>query len=428
MSKMRALRRRRIAVIVLLASSGAAVAVPPTSTLTGDWGGERTALFEHGIDIAANYVSEIASHPFDATRYADQWSLGATLDLDKLWGWSDAHFQITATSRHGRELGGDAQLDNLQLVQEVYGRGQTSRLTQLWYERGWAADRVDWKIGRMTVGEDFASFACDFQNLTFCGAQPGNVRGEEWYNWPVSQWATRLRLRQAESYVQFGAYQVNPRYIDNDWARAAGLYPNNPAGTTGTLLPLELAWLPTRAGLTGAYKIGFWYDTSNADDVYLDRNHQPLMASGDTPLRRNSRSGAYAVFEQQLDGAAGGNGVYLFFNATQTDRDTAPLLDRQVAGGMLVKGIMQRTADSAGFALGANHVNDLVARGQRLQNVLSGTSRPIQHTEYVAELFYGWSPLPFVVLRPNVQYLHHPGGMNTNGDLWIAGFKTHIDF
>jgi porin len=56
---------------------------------------------------------------------------------------------------------------------------------------------VDWKIGRITFGEDFASFSCDFQNLTFCGAQPSNLVGNYIYNWPVSQRATRLKFNPA---------------------------------------------------------------------------------------------------------------------------------------------------------------------------------------------------------------------------------------
>lgn len=62
------------------------------------------------------------------------------------------------------------------------------------------------------MGEDFANFSCDFQNLTFCGSQPGNLVSGYWVNWPTSQWATRIKLQVSQqTYVQIGAYQVNPR-------------------------------------------------------------------------------------------------------------------------------------------------------------------------------------------------------------------------
>ena len=76
---------------------------------------------------------------------------------------------------------------------------------------------LDWKVGRLGVGEDFASFACDFQNLTFCGSDPGNLVGNYIFNWPVSQWATRLKVALDDfGYVQIGAYDINPKYLNTD--------------------------------------------------------------------------------------------------------------------------------------------------------------------------------------------------------------------
>ena len=117
-----------------------------------------------------------------------------TFDLDRLLGIPSAQFQVTITERTGRNLSDDAELGTLQQVQEVFGRGQTIRLTQFWYDQKFANGLIDWKVGRMTVGEDFASFSCDFQNLTFCGSDPGNIVGNYIFNWPISQWATRVKL------------------------------------------------------------------------------------------------------------------------------------------------------------------------------------------------------------------------------------------
>jgi porin len=48
-------------------------------------------------------------------------------------------------------------------------------------------DFISWKAGRMGVGGDFAAFSCDYQNLTFCGADIGNIAGGYIFNWPISQ-------------------------------------------------------------------------------------------------------------------------------------------------------------------------------------------------------------------------------------------------
>src|SRR5262245_45305967 len=76
--------------------------------LTGDWGGIRNSLVERGLDLSLGYTSEIANNPRggdrDGTRNADQWTLAASLDLQKLVGMSNARIKIALTERNGRDL------------------------------------------------------------------------------------------------------------------------------------------------------------------------------------------------------------------------------------------------------------------------------------------------------------------------------------
>lgn len=263
------------------------------------------------------------------------------------------------------------------------------------------------KIGRLTVGENFGSFSCNFQNLTFCRSQPGSVSGDYWYNYPVSQWGAQLEFAFDEFVkLELGVFQVNPTYVDDSWAAHNGLLPDNPSGTTGALIPLDVQWTPKFSNLPDSFKFGVWYDTSNANDVYFDVNYQPPVLTGDTPLRRHGRDGAYLSFEQQISGEASKSGAQLFFNITQADRETSPLTDRQIALGVQYKGPFNaRPADVIGFAVGTTHVNSRVAAGERLLDEVTGSTMPVQTSEYQAELFYGWTPWPFVTLRPNVQYV-----------------------
>ena len=183
--------------------------------LFGDWNGERTRLADAGIVFDLGYSSE-AAHNFSGgtshlTRYTDQWKLGAKFDLDKLWGWKGGTFLFTVTDRNGRNLGADANIGNYQLIQEVYGRGQTWWLTFFALDQTFLDGKIDIRVGRMPAGEDFGSFTCDFENLTFCGAPAGNLAGDYWLNWPIGVWAARVKVRTTdETYVQLGAYQINP--------------------------------------------------------------------------------------------------------------------------------------------------------------------------------------------------------------------------
>lgn len=244
------------AALALCAASAHAYDVTTSPYLLGDWGGLRTRLADQGVTFNLGYGSEVA-HNFSGgtdhlTRYTDQWVMGTTLDLNKLWGWKGGTFQATVTDRNGRNLGSDANIGNNMLIQEVYGRGQTWHLTQFWLNQKLLDDRLEIKAGRVTVGEDFFSFSCDFQNLTFCGSQPGNLVGSYWVNWPTSQWGTRIKYHTSqETYAQIGVYQVNPNYVNDSWASHNGWKLNNPSGTTGALIPLEFGWLPNLGGRPG---------------------------------------------------------------------------------------------------------------------------------------------------------------------------------
>ncbi len=422
-----------ILTLILGVIRAAAVSAADSTTLTGDWGGLRPALAGQGVDLSGNYTSEIADNPRGGSSqrqsYVDQWTFAAAFDLHKLLAL-DAIFQITITDRNGQDLDDNADLHTTQLTQEVFGRGQTWRLTEFWYQQSWFDDRLTWKLGRMPVGDSFGTFSCNFQNLSFCGAQAGNVRGDYWYNWPVSQWATRFKfVATDELQIKLGAYQINPTYIDKTWSEGNALFPDNPAGTTGALILLEGEWTPNFLSLPDHYKIGIWDDTSTANDVYYDVNHEPLVLTGAAPLKHHAQGGAYLEFEQQITGTPSSRGATVFLNVVQSDRATATELDRQVSLGVQYKGVIpSRPADTLGLAIAANHVSGRVAANERLLDSLAGNALPVQGSEYVTEIFYGWKPRPYVTFRPNIQYVLHPNGTTAYDNIVVIGLKTTVDF
>ncbi|MCK9689461.1 carbohydrate porin [Scleromatobacter humisilvae] len=399
----------------------------------GDWGDIRSRLADEGVNFDFDYVGELAHNASGGTeqltRYSDQWMFGNTLDLSKLMGWKGGTLQTTITDRNGRNLGADANIGNNMLLQEVYGRSQTWHLTQFWLNQTLADGSLQIKAGRMTMGEDFANFSCDFQNLTFCGSQPGNIVSGYWVNWPTSQWATRLKYQTSQqSYIQIGAYQVNPRYLDDAYTRHHGLSLDNPSGTTGTMIPLEAAWLPTLDGRPGSYKVGIWYNTSDGNDLYDDVNRNPRGVTGMDPLRRDGQFGAYVNFQQQMSGAPGERGATTFLNISQADRNTARV-DGQISMGAQYLGPFDRSRDAIGAAIGATHNNARYASFVRQNNLRTG-QRVVAGSgyEYVTEMYYSWSPAPSIYLRPNLQYILHPGGSDQNKNAFVIGLKSGLTF
>ncbi len=404
----------------------------PVPWLLGDWNGARTRLLNSGIDFQFGYTSEVAGNATGGQRrqvaYTDQWTFGTTFDLTKLGVVPGGTIQVTWTDRNGSNLSDDAGLGTLQQVQEVFGRGQTLRLTQFWYDQKFVDGAVDWKIGRITFGEDFAAFSCDFQNLTFCGAQPGNLVGNYIFNWPVSQWATRLKFNlQGFGYFQFGVFDANPNYLKVQQSALPVFY----SGSTGLLIPAELGWLPKFGNLQGSYKFGGWYDTSTAPDVVTDVNGNPAVLSGQPLLQSRGRYGAYVNFLQQVirpSQANSAGALSLFFNATIADRRTATT-DYQIAGGLTYTGPLQsRPEDDIGFAVGTTHVNSRIAFAEELQNLAGLGPVAVQGNEYSMELYYTYRPLAGLQVRPNIQYVIDPGGTGTNSNALVFGLKTVANF
>jgi porin len=403
-----------VAWALLFAGPGLAAETQLPPALTGDWGGARGLLYELGVALQVRYATELAYNARGgkghALRQAGQFDVGLGVDMDKLVGLKGGTFQFTFTHRNGNNLGADMELGNLQLVQEVYGRGNVGRLTQLWYDQLLFGDRVHLKLGRMTVGEDTADFPCDFQNLTFCGAQPGNIVGNYWFNWPVSQWGSRLRVDLAKvAYVQVAAYEVNPRNLDPSF------YFGRFTGATGVMVPLELGWNPTFGSggrLVGLYKLGAWVDTSNAPDVLLP------------DVTRPKRYGAYFVARQQvthvLDADNKAQGLNVFLRLTQADQATSSV-DSQYTLGLGYTGLFGREDDDLGFALGRTHSNGRYVTAQRLKQQ-SDASVLVPRSEYLTEVYYSLHVAPWLVLRPNVQYIR-PGGDEDARNIVVLGLK-----
>ncbi|CAI8927294.1 carbohydrate porin [Pseudomonas neuropathica] len=432
------------AALVLAGNAMAADAFSSDSKwMTGDWGGERTKLIEQGIDIKADYVGEVGGNLHggyndDKTaRYADQFGLGVALDLQKLWGWDNTQAKIQLTNRNGYNISndrvGDPRAGTLSSSQEVYGRGHMVRLTQLWIQHQFFDNKLDVKAGYFGEGEDFNTFPCDFQNLAFCGSQVGNWATNIWYNWPVSQAAIRVKYNiNDELYAQIGAYNQNPSQLEHgNGFKLSG------SGTKGTVLPVELVWSPKVNSLPGEYRVGYYKSTADADDVREDVNGFDAATTGDAYKTHSSKSGYWFVAQQQLTSHNGdaSRGLNIAANATFHDKDTN-FIDNYQSVMFVYKGPFDaRPKDDVGIGAARIHVNDDVKKNAELLNASNGVSdydnpvfSPIRETEYNYEINYGFHVTNWLTVRPNLQYITHPGGVDEVDNALVAGLKIQSTF
>ena len=406
--------------------------------MTGDWGGERTKLIEQGIDIKAEYVGEVGANLHggyndDKTaRYSDQFGLGVALDLQKLWGWDNTQAKIQLTNRNGQNISndrvGDPRAGTLSSSQEVYGRGHMVRLTQLWIQHQFLDGKLDVKAGYFGEGEDFNTFPCEFQNLAFCGSQVGNWATNLWYNWPVSQAALRVKYNiTPELYAQIGAYNQNPSQLEHgNGFKLSG------SGTKGTVLPVELVWSPKVNDLPGEYRVGYYKSTAPADDVKVN-----ITTDGEDYRVRDSKHGYWFVVQQQLTSHNGdaARGLHIAANATFHDKATN-IVDNYQSLMFVYKGPFDaRPKDDIGIGAARIHVNDDVKKSAELINASIGATdysdplyTPLRNTEYNYELNYGFHVTNWLTVRPNLQYITHPGGVDQVDNALVAGLKIQSTF
>ncbi|WP_177344719.1 carbohydrate porin, partial [Pseudomonas sp. HMSC75E02] len=150
-----------------------------------------------------------------------------------------------------------------------------------------------------------------------------------------------------------------------------------------------------------------------------------------------SKHGWWVVAQQQVtahDGDAS-RGLSLFANFTVHDQATNSIDNYQQVGAVY-KGLFDaRPKDDIGLAVARIHINDDVTRHQKQLNEVAGLDdydnplfQPVQHSEYDAELYYGVHVTNWLTVRPNLQYIKHPGGVYEVDNALVAGLKIQSSF
>jgi porin len=404
--------------------------VSPRFGLFGNLGGVRDRLWENGILLNLGYVYEGATNAAGGDRMlargAAQFAAKGLFDFEKMLGLEGGSGVVAFSQRHGRDRTLDAHLGTQTSVEEIYGRRRIWRLSQFWYDQKFGP-WVDLKVGRMPSGDDFAGFACEFQINALCGAPIGKIAGNYVYNFPVSQWATRLRVGTPDTaYLQVGAYQVNPDNL------ADGFSFNFSKGT-GALILSEAGWFPKfgGSGYAGSYKIGGWYETSGGNDVLLNDRRLPSALYRGQPLHHDGRNGLYFVGVQEVyrpDPANSKRTVSAFVRAVASDRDTS-VYAAQVTSGLVYKGwCAERPNDWIGLGVGQTTPNPRAVEAIEQRNLISRTNRPMPAQERFVEAFYSIAVTDNVVVRPNIQYITRRATPEHKPDVVVFGLTSLITF
>ena len=428
---------------VLACFAGSAIADEEKSpdwnaqTLTGDWGGIRSNLYNKGINLEFSHKSDVLDNVSGGIKRGAAW-MGHTearikMDMEKLLGWDATSAYIHYHSQLGSKFNRD-YVGSFIGVDNIETSVNTAQFYHAWIQKSFSDDSLSLLAGLYPIDSEFyvTDTSCVFIQPPY---GPGNELSQSGQNGPpiFPVGALGLRLKYTAPNKNFYLQGAVTDGVPGD--------PNNLRGThiqlnkgDGTLSIAEFGYTPQgdeppfEAAKPGELiepeqkvheehesfnktAIGFWRYSSRFDDL------SDVDAFGN-PLRRVSQ-GAYFLAERTLmvkkDHPSQGLSGFVRFGTASPDIHQA---DWTGSVGLRYHGLIDgRDDDIAGIAVTLNHASDKY----RLINS-SDSGQTNVEASYRAQL------KPWLALQPTVQYIQNPNMDPTLQDAWVAGIRTEINF
>jgi porin len=399
-------------------------------TLTGDWGGQRAALKDKGLDFTLNYIGEGLYNTTGGLRrggvYEGRLEFSIDADLEKLFGWTGATAHVTAFQIHNAHARiGQDRVGSISDPSNIDALA-TTRLFTAWLEQSFADDQVSIRAGQLAADDEFltSETAGGLINGTFGWAN--NMAANLPSGGPAYPLATpgvRLKFKPKDYPITVlaavfsgdpaGKNCTSDPQICDRWGTKFSFW-------GGALWMLELQYAVNQekdaVGLPGVYKLGGWYHSG----TFLDQRYgidaagvpvslaSPLVA--DTLSHRGS-AGVYGVADQMIWRAGEGPQSVNLFVRAGTAPDDRSLLSFYVDGGLGFKAPLPGRDDDV-LTLGASYSNiSRSAVGLDYDTLaFSGPPYPIRNHELVLEASYQFQVAPWWIIQPDIQYIAHPGG------------------
>ena len=302
-------------------ASGARAADKPLSiwgqpTLTGDWGGARTALKDKGVDVSLNYIGEVFGVLSGGVEwrssYEGRLEFSVDTDLEKLIGWKGGTTHLTVFQIHNS---GHDVVENAGSISDPSNIDAlpTTRLFTAWFEQN-INDRVSLRLGQLAADDEFigSPTAGGLLNGTFGWADvlaANMTNGGPAY--PLATPGARLAVKPTDELTVLTAvFSGDPAGQDcsGDSQRC------NRHGTSfsfagGALWMGEMQYAINQGkgaiGLPGVYKLGGWYATTDFADQHYGIDGTGARVSlgvdpGADPVQHRGNWGIYGVADQMV--------------------------------------------------------------------------------------------------------------------------------
>jgi porin len=362
--------------------------------LTGDWGGARSALADHGVTIDVLYASDVFTARGEGSVLGHV-DAALTLDSHKLGGWDGGTLYLLGQNNHGSGIN-----DHVGSAQPVTNLEATpyTQLTELFYEQAVLDGRLRIRIGKQDANRDFGTprFGGNFINNNF-----GMFPNSPLPTYPTTGLGTVV-IAQPLPWLtgKLGIYEGSPQ------VGGLGLTTAFEAGggyTLASSVAVTHRFGPGgRDG--GTTSLGAWRQSDDVSEVGVP---DPQMFDSNAGWFVQNDERIYLHPEDPADPR--GLTVILRYSWARPDRSAIP---HYIGGSAAWHGIGPRDNDTAGIGAGYFTIAEQLG------------GRPGTGDERFVEAFYKLRLTSFISLQPDVQWYRHPGG--DGADSLLAGLRVKL--
>ncbi len=375
------------------------------SRLTGDWGGGRTYLEDHGVTFNGSFTLDWTSvWDGGVSRRASTRTLldiNASVDFEKLLGWKGGTFYVDFYSTDMR--GGTPDVGSIQGIDNSETGGNLDQVAEVWFEQKLFDDVLRVKAGKIDAISEFAFVNASSDNIHATAGALNTMVGFPTYPDP------------ATGIVAF-VYPLEVLYVGGglfDGATVDGFatgrrgpgsfFSDDRSSSWFSIGEVGLTW--KKAGPMGAGRAlaGAWYHSATFS-AFDGRSH-------------DGTGGFYVMAEQQFwvrgEGDDAKRGLFGWVQYGHADDEISAISDQYGAGVKLVGTLPTRDDDTTGAFFTFAELSD---KGGFAEN------------ESALELFYTVQVTPAVKVKPDLQFIFNPSGDKTIDDAVVGGLRVEIAF
>ncbi len=385
--------------------------------LTGDWGGGRTWLEDHGIaiDLGLTTIYQHNAHGGVRTRnghrVSGSYDLELTFDFGAMGLWKGGTLYAAAEGSWDDGVSDRGYVGDLFGVNGDAGGDRSIDVSEVWYEHSFFGGKFRVRYGKLDLGVDFETnaFANDetaqFMNNGLINAAnvpfPDPGHGIQFVATPCDWFYFGAGVADAEADVRETGFRTAYHGPDDTFSvYEFGITPE-----------CDTAW----GTLVGGYRFGMWYDPQPKDEFINDLGGR-LVA----PVKRDDVGFYFSmdqvVFRENPKAEGDEQGLGVFCRYGYAHAAVSELEHFWSVGGQYQGLIPTRDDDVLGFG---------VAQGVLSERLREVGSDP--HRETALELYYAAQIFPWLAISPDFQWILRPNGEDGR-DAFVAGIRLQMAF